>query len=116
MATALEIVNKFSETHDSTLLADDFKFIGPVDQTEGIEAFMELNASFFPMVAGMRMLQQFENGDNVCSIFEMDVNVPTGDMITLKVADWAVVENSKISVQRIFYDAREFAAAMQVEA
>ena len=116
MATALEIVNKFSQTQDTSLLADDFKFIGPVDQTEGIPAFMELNATFFPMVAGMRMLQQFENGNNACSIYEMDVNVPTGETITLKIADWAVVENGKITVQRIFYDAREFATAMQQQA
>jgi hypothetical protein len=113
MATALEIVNKFSQTQDKSLLADNFKFIGPVDQTEGIEAFMELNASFFPMVADMRMLQQFENGDNVCSIYELDVNMPTNEMITLTVADWVVVENGKMKLERIYYDAREFAAAMQ---
>ncbi len=116
MATALEIVNKFSQTQDTSLLTDDFKFIGPVDQTEGIPAFMELGANFMPMVADTRMLQQFENGNNACSIYEMDLNVPTGDSITLKIAEWSVVENGKISVQRIYYDAREFAAAMQQKA
>ncbi len=113
MATALEIVNKFSQTQDTSLLADDFKFIGPVDQAHGIDEFMKLNASFFPMVADMRMLQQFENGNDVCTIFEIDVNVPTGGTIMLTVADWVVVENGKMAVQRIYYDAREFAAAMQ---
>lgn len=116
MATALEIVNKFSQTHDRSLLADDFKFIGPVDQVEGIDAFMKLNAEFFPTVKDVRMLQQFENGDNACSIYEMDLMMPGGDILTLKVADWAVVENGKLKEQRIYYDAREYAAAVQQQA
>ena len=111
MGQALDIVNQFMQSQDTSLLADNFRFIGPVDQTTGIEAFMKLNESFFPLVTGMRMLKQFENGDDVCSIYEMDLKSPAGTSLTLNVADWVVVKNGKMEEERIYYDAREFAAA-----
>jgi hypothetical protein len=73
MGQALDTVNTFMQSQDTSLLADDFRFIGPVDQTTGIDAFIKLNESFFPLVTGMRMLKQFENGNDVCSIYEMDL-------------------------------------------
>ena len=113
MGKALETVNQFMQTQDTSLLNDDFNFIGPVDQTTGVADFMKLNESFFPLVSDMRMLQQFENGNDVCSIYELDINIPSGESLTLKVADWVKVENGKMVEERIYYDAREYAAVMQ---
>jgi hypothetical protein len=110
MGQTLDIVNRFMQSQDPSLLADDFRFIGPVDQTTGIDAFMKLNESFFPLVTGMRMLRQFEHGNDVCSLYEMDLKSPSGISLTLKVADWVVVEGGKMVEERIYYDAREFAA------
>ncbi len=111
MGQALDTVNTFMQSQDTSLLADDFRFIGPVDQATGIDAFMKLNESFFPLVTGMRMLKQFENGNDVCSIYEMDLKSPSGQSLTLNIADWVVVKNGKMEVERIYYDAREFADA-----
>lgn len=115
MGQALDTVNQFMQSQDTSLLAADFKFVGPVDQTTGIEAFMKLNQSFFPMVTGMRVLKQFENGEDVCSIYEIDVQPPTGKALTLKIADWVVVKNGKMVEERLYYDAREYAAAVGQE-
>ncbi len=111
MGQALDIVITFMQSKDIALLADDFRFIGPVDQTTGIEAFMKLNESFFPLVTGMRMLIQFEHGNDVCSIYEMDLTSPSGTSLTLNIADWVIVKNGKMVEERLYYDAREFAAA-----
>jgi hypothetical protein len=111
MGLVLDIVNTFMQSQDTALLADDFRFIGPVDQTTGIEAFMKLNEGFFPLVTGMRMLKQFEQGNDVCSIYEMDLKSPSGTSLTLNVADWVIVKSGKMVQERIYYDAREFAAA-----
>jgi hypothetical protein len=112
MGQALDTVNSFMQSQDTALLAEDFKFIGPVDQTIGIDAFMKLNQSFFPMVTGMRMLKQFENADDVCSIYEIDLKPPTAEVLTIKVADWVLVKNGKLVEERLYYDAREYAAAL----
>ena len=111
MGQALDIVNRFMQSQDPSLLADDFSFLGPVDQTTGIDAFMKLNESFFPLVRGMRMLKQFEQGNNVCSIYAMDLTSPSGTSLTLNIADWVVVNNGKMAQERLYYDAREFASA-----
>lgn len=111
MGQALDVVNRFMKSQDTSLLADDFSFIGPVDQTTGIEASMKLNEGFFPLVTGMRMLKQFEHGNDVCSIYEMDLKSPSGTSLTLNIADWVVVNNGKMEEERLYYDAREFAAA-----
>ena len=112
MGQALDIVNRFMQSQDTSLLADDFRFTGPVDQTTGIDAFTKLNESFFPLVTGMRMLKQFENGNDVCSIYEMDLKSPAGTSLTLNIADWVVVNNGKMEEERIYYDAREFATVL----
>ncbi len=112
MGQALDIVNKFFNEQDVSVLADDFKFIGPVDQTNGKDAFLELSAGFIPLIAEQRMLTQFENDNSVCLIYEMDLNMPSGETMTLKIADWVKVENGKMVEERIYYDAREFAAAV----
>lgn len=112
MGQALDIVNTFMQSQETALLSEDFKFTGPVDQTLGIEAFMKLNQRFFPMVTGMRMLKQFENGENVCSIYEIDVKPSPGDSLTLKIADWVVVKNGKMVEEQLFYDPREYVVAI----
>ena len=110
MGQALDLVNQFMQSQDPSLLAEDFRFLGPVDQTTGVEAFMQLNASFFPLVTGMRMLKQFEQGNDVCSLYEMDLKAPTGTSLTLHIVDWVVVNDRKMVEERIYYDAREYAA------
>lgn len=113
MGQALTTVNKFMLEQDVSVIADDFKFIGPVDQTDGKAEFLKLSANFTLMIAGMRMLKQFENGNDVCSIYEMDVNLPNDKTITLKISDWVVVKDGQMVEEQIMYDAREFAAAME---
>lgn len=112
MGQALNVFNKFLLEQDVSVIADDFKFIGPVDQTDGKAEFLQLSANFTPMIAGMRMLKQFENENDVCSIYEMDVNLPNDKTITLKISDWVVVKDGQMVEEQIMYDAREFAAAM----
>jgi hypothetical protein len=112
MGQALDIVNKYLLEQDVSVVADDFRFVGPVDQRTGKDAFLQLSADFAPLVAGMRMLKQFENGNDVCSIYEMDLNLPNGTSTTLKIADWVVVKDGKMVEEQIVYDAREYAAAM----
>jgi len=111
MGQALDIVNRFMQSQDPSLLADDFRFLGPVDQTTGIDAFITLNADFFPLVTKMSMLKQFEQGNDVCSLYEMDLTSPSGTSLTLHIADWVVVEGGKMVKERMYYDAREFVAA-----
>lgn len=58
------------------------------------------------------MLRQFENGSDVCSIYEMTVAAPAGGTFSITVADWIRVSgNGLIAEQRIYYDPHDFAKA-----
>ncbi len=109
MGQARDLVNHFMQSQDPSLLAEDFRFLGPVDQTIGVEAFLQPSASFFPLVTGMSMLKQFEQGNDVCSTYEMDLKAPSGTSLTLHIADWVTVNEGKLVEDRMYYDAREYA-------
>jgi hypothetical protein len=56
MGQTLDIVNQFMQSQDPSFLAEDFRFIGPVDQTTGIDAFIKLNEGFFPLVTATMLV------------------------------------------------------------
>jgi ketosteroid isomerase-like protein len=118
MGKALETVNRFYDTTENkkgegleTLLANDMTFIGPLMKTSGAEEYINSTKQFLQMHKATRMLKQFENGNDVCSIYEMDITTPGGGMITLELTDWIQVANGKVVMQKIYYDPRDFAKA-----
>ena len=119
MGKTLQVVNQFYDVSlkqkDAEgirpLLADDFAFVGPLAKTSGAEAFIELNRGFLPVHVETRFVQQFEQGDEVCSIYELDLRKPSGEIFTTLMADWVTVRNGRMAEQRIYYDPREFEKA-----
>jgi len=117
VGVALEIVNRFYEATDrqeverlGEMVAEDVVFTGPVMQATGAEAYLHMNGQLLPFHRETRMLAQFEREDDVCSLYEMDLETPTGATITMTMADWIRIEAGKIAEQRIFFDPRSFAA------
>ena len=119
MSNALQVVNKFYDVSlkqkdaDGVrpLLTDDFIFSGPLAKTSKAEEFVALNREFLPAMVETRMLQQFEAGNQVCSIYELDLRKPDGDIFTTMMADWVTVRDGRLAEQRIYYDPREFEKA-----
>lgn len=118
MGRALETVNQFYDTTENkkgrgldALLAKDMVFMGPLMKTSGAQDYIDSTKPFLQMHRATRMLKQFENGSDVCSIYEMDLATPAGGAITLEITDWIQVANGKVSKQKIYYDPREFAKA-----
>jgi ketosteroid isomerase-like protein len=119
MGKALETVNQFYDTTENrkgegleALLAKDMTFVGPIMKTAGAKEYVDTTQQFLQMHRATRMLKQFENGNDVCSIYEMDIATPAGGTITLELTDWIQVVNGKVARQKIYYDPREFAKAL----
>lgn len=115
---ALTTVNRFYAATDKKdakllhdLVADDVRFEGPVMRAEGAARYLAMNEQLLPFHRATRMLCQFASGDEVCSIYEMDLATPQGSVLTLTLADWIRVRAGRVVEQRIYYDAREFAKA-----
>ena len=117
MGKALDTANKYYDAVRNKgagledVLADDATFNGPLVQWSGKAEFLE---GFKQMAAGMggiRMLKQFEAGDEVCSIFEMDMNTPKGP-ITANMAEWVTVSDGRLAAARLHFDPRTLLEAM----
>ncbi len=119
MESALAIVNRFLEltNHEknlkgvAALLADNITFIGPLMRTTGAKAYLSLLEQFLPCHLETRIIRQFENGNDVCSINELLLKTPQNTTITLVMAEWFRLERGKIAEHRVYYDPREFAGA-----
>jgi len=118
MAKPLEIVNRLYEATHSRRLQDvralvheDVTFVGPMMQATGSQEYMAAIERLLGFQNGRKMLQQFEDGDDACSLYELSVITPAGASLTLPIADWIQVKNGKIAAQRIYFDPREFAHA-----
>jgi ketosteroid isomerase-like protein len=119
MGKALETVNRFYDLTNNKkkteglkeLITEEVTFVGPLIRTSGASQYIQLNEQFLTFHKNTHILKQFENGDDVCSIYEMEANTPSGGTISLMIADWIRVSKGRISEQRIYYDPREFAKA-----
>jgi ketosteroid isomerase-like protein len=118
MGRALEIVKRFYDITDNnkgkgleSILAKNMTFSGPLMKTSGAEEYISTTRRFLQMHRETRIFKQFENGNDVCSIYEMDVATPSGGIITLEITDWIQVSDDKVAKQKIYYDPREFAKA-----
>lgn len=118
MGKALDTVNKFYDVTDNKkgkgmreLLADGMTFRGPLMQAGSADEYVAMSEKFLQFHKGTKMLKQFENGDDVCSIYEMTLNTPAGGTLIVPIADWIRVSTGRIVEQTIYYDPRDFAKA-----
>jgi ketosteroid isomerase-like protein len=93
------------------LLTDDFSFAGPLQQTEGKDAFLEGARHLAPLVRGHTMLRQWEDGDEVCSIYEFAIETPAGAGSVL-MSEWSRVRDGRLASSRLVFDTAAFAALM----
>jgi ketosteroid isomerase-like protein len=117
----LGVVNRFYEATSNCridelagLVSEDVTFDGPVMQARGAREYLAMNEQLLGFHRGTTMLRQFENGDAVCSIYELTMSTPAGAELTLTLADWIEVADGRIAAQRIFFDPREFAQAFSM--
>src|SRR5919198_504087 len=90
MAQALDVVNRFYDATDRrradelpALVAEDVTFAGPLMQASGAGEYVAMNEQLLGFHAGTRMLRQFEDGSDVCSLYEMRMSTPAGGSLTL---------------------------------
>ena len=93
------------------VLADDVTFTGPMVQWIGKAQFLEGFGQMRDGIAAIRMLKHFEDGDEVCALYEMDLNTPKGP-VTVNAAEWLKVANGRIAAAKLHFDPRALLEAM----
>ena len=111
-----QIVNRYYDAwrkggdFSNVPLANDFKFVGPIDQFDSAEAFLAMSKQFGPMVDKLEVHEQLTGGDTVISWFTFGVKQLPVEPFPC--AERIRVVDGKIRSSELLYDAREIAKAM----
>jgi ketosteroid isomerase-like protein len=121
MGKTLDVVKAYYDAFDQhakdwkELVADNISFEGPLQRASDKKEFVALTEQFLRFHKKTRLLKQFEDADQVCSIYEFIVQTPADKTLSCSVAEWVKVSNGKIAEIRIYYDPREFAKAFGMQ-
>lgn len=114
-SAVLDVVTAFIKEKDVARaishLSEDVRFDGPVLSVRGRSAYRDLLEQFLAAHLETRILQQFAGQSSACSINELVVRAPTGEPLTIPMAEWFQLRGSLIVAHRVFYDPREFGRA-----
>lgn len=93
-------------------IADDFMFDGPmVKATNKKEFFDNISPELIAMTRGYTMLRQFEDGDELCSMYEYNVETPVGKG-AVYMTEWNKVRNDQLISSRLLFDSAQLNALM----
>ncbi|MGH3576219.1 MAG: nuclear transport factor 2 family protein [Mycobacterium sp.] len=93
------------------VVAEDFSFEGPFLQVQGKEAFFEGAEGLRQIVRGHRLIQQWIDGDEVSSLYEVDIHTPHGQGALL-MSEWHSVQFGQLVRGRVVFDTVPFRSLM----
>lgn len=94
-----------------SLVTDDFSFRGPMGfRTDGRDAFFAAARAKYEHVRDLRILRQWEDGDDVCSVYELDVATPRAKA-SLLMTEWNSIRDGRVASALLVFDTSTMAAA-----
>ncbi len=114
----VDVVNQYlgafyAGEHDRawSLVADEFSFEGPFVTVAGRAPFFASAAGLKAVVRGHRLLRQWSDGGDVCSIFEVHLQSPAGAG-TVAMSEWHLVRDGLLKSGRVLFDSAAFRALL----
>jgi ketosteroid isomerase-like protein len=92
-----------------SVVAEDFSFCGPFLRVDSREAFFDGARGLGPIVRGHRLQRQWEDGPDVCSVYEVDLETPAGTGSIL-MSEWHTIRDGQLASGRVVFDTAEFRA------
>ncbi|HEY8094950.1 MAG TPA: nuclear transport factor 2 family protein [Methylobacter sp.] len=93
------------------LLADDFHFNGPFVKATNKESYLIAAARLAPVVKGHQLLRQWEQGNEVCSIYDVNLATPAGKG-SVTMSEWHTIDKHQLQSARVIFDTATFRALM----
>jgi YHS domain-containing protein len=113
MGRAAELVRDYLGAYSTgnvegalSLVAEDYSLNTPALQATGGQARAELAAMvghLGPFARGYKMLRQWEDGPQVCSIYELCLEPPTGP-VCLTISQWDTVRKDRLVSSVLLFD------------
>lgn len=122
VVTPAETINEYLSAYASgdvdraaSLVGEDFAFQGPMQATAGKSAFKKIVAHVAANVRGHRVLRQWQDGDDVCTIYQLNVETD-GEVTTMLVSEWNSVRGGHVTSSLMVFDTGPFRGARQAHA
>ncbi len=96
-----------------THLADEFSFVGPSSRADGRDTFLAGAGRLAPIMRGYRILRQWEDGGDVCTVYEFDLQTAAGAGSVL-MCEWNTVRDGRVTGSRLLYDTGAWNALVPV--
>ena len=114
--SAAKLVNEYLDAFYSgdfgkagALVSEAFRFKGPFVEAANKEAFFASAVRLAPIVKGHRLLRQWEDDDEVSSIFEVNLETPAGKG-SVTMSEWHAVRDGRLISGRVILDTAAFRA------
>jgi hypothetical protein len=91
----------------ASVLAEDFRFQGPAHQIEGKQAFLERAEGVRSVMRGDRVVRQWVDGNEICTLHEVDLVSPVGEG-SVVVSEWHTVRGGQLVSGRSVFDTTAF--------
>jgi hypothetical protein len=118
MGTASDVVNgylgAFAEgelDRAADYLATGFSFSGPFAQYETKQEFLAGASPLAAVLLGHQMLRQWEDGEDVSSVFLLHLASPLGSGSVLT-SEWNTVSEGRVTSSRLVFDTAAFRAVV----
>jgi hypothetical protein len=92
-------------------VAPDFSFQGPFLEVQGRDKFFAGAQGLQPIVRGHRLLRQWIDGTEVCSIYDVTLETPKGTG-SVPMSEWHTVRAGQLAAARVLFDAAAFRALL----
>jgi len=94
-----------------TLVAPSFSFRGPFLQAQGRDGFFAGAQGLRPIVRGHRLLHQWVDGAEVCSIYDVTFETPSGSG-SVPMSEWHTVHAGRLTTAFVLFDTTAFRALL----
>jgi hypothetical protein len=107
VATYLESFYSGDLERAASVLAEDFRFQGPSRQVEGKQAFLLRAEGVRSIMGGDRLVRQWVDGNEICTLHEARLVTPAGEGSIL-VSEWHSVRGGQLVSGRSVFDTTAF--------
>jgi YHS domain-containing protein len=113
----VEVVNAYLVAYTSgdvdravSLVSEDFSFQGPMQATAGRSALRKIVAHVAANARGHQVLRQWQDGDEVCTVYQL--RVETGrEATSVLVSEWNTVRGGLVASSLMLFDTGPFRGA-----
>lgn len=118
-AVASDVVNRYLDRFyrgdfaaAGAVVAREFSFTGPFLEVRGKDAFFAGAAGLRQIVRGHRLLRQWIDGAEVCSLYDVHLETPAG-AATIPMSEWHTVRDGHLVAGRVLFDSAAFRALLR---